>query len=118
MLYHMTLRTCADGGLADDAVFRFRVSWKDRSTRVDRETTVEMTAAELVGSTSTQAAKADAIIGYAEALGELRGGADPEALVASVTDTIEAAIAMRPHDPDLVEIRDLFSTFAASASRF
>jgi Ca-activated chloride channel family protein len=112
MLYHMTIRTCAEGGLAEDAVFRFRVTWKDRVTREDRETSIEMTAAELLGSTNTQQAKADAIIAYAKALGELPSAADPAALAASTSTTLEGALAMRPGDTDLEEIRDLFAAFS------
>jgi len=102
MLYHMTLRTCAEGGLSPNAVFRFRVTWKDRETREDRETSIEMTAAQLLASTNTQQAKADAIIAYAEALSD-RELADSAA--ATITDALE----MRPGDSDLVEIRDLLA---------
>lgn len=116
MLYHMTLRTCADGGLADDAVFRFRVTWKDRTTREDREASVEMTAAELFARTDTQQVKADAILAYADALGALWRSEDQIALLRSTRGTIDGALALRPEDDDLLEIDALFETFASNVA--
>jgi len=90
----------------------FRVTWTDRVTGEPHGTSVEATVAELLASTNTQQAKADAIIAYAKSLSELWTAEALAVYAAEVQATIDTAIRMRPEDDDLIEIRDLFQRYA------
>lgn len=110
MLYHMVLRDC---GADPDAPFGLSASWQEARSATTHEDAVSLTVAEMVTAEGTQVDKANAVLAWANGLGEALAASDPSVVTRRVMDEVRAARAVRPDDVELAELEALVEEWAA-----
>jgi len=107
VVFHQTLHTCAPEAVSDDTEITVTARYQHPVTFAEAEVSRDFTVAELADADAALLAKGAAVYAYAEALKVVGRAENDRELLGVALSALEDAEALRPSDPDLVEIREV-----------
>ena len=118
LVLHQVLATDCPELAGEDAPIQATVRWTEPFTGAPRTATATWTLGELLAGDTALLEKSEAVIAYAEALKQLKQGADLEAAAAGLAlarQKLDQARASEPLDPELQEIDRILAALEQGA---
>ena len=113
MLFHFVVKDC-DPTLAGDEFFGFEVDWETPEDREPRQLFVEKELTGLLAGSTRQLEKADAVVAWAKAIGEVQAmpWTEIEPHLDEVAEQVNDTMLAWPDDADLQEVAWLLELYA------
>jgi Ca-activated chloride channel family protein len=110
MVISQTLRACSPSLVVPEDPIRFKASWVDPGSWLQKSVEVDSTVGEIQAQGDAQLRRGLAIVAYAEALKKGQTCFNRQSFVQDVLDAADAADPEKK-DPALLEIRELVTAF-------
>jgi Ca-activated chloride channel family protein len=112
MVISQTLRACSPSLVAPEDPIRFRASWVDPGSWLQKSVEVDSTVGQIQAQGEAQLRRGLAIVAYADALRKGQSCSNRKPLVQEALDAADAADPGKK-DASLLEIRELVTSFGS-----